>query len=286
VRSEFDAIATNLGSGLAGTAAVGWGDARATWRIDLADGRSVAARRIGGPDRAERAARFTAVVERVSSFGLPVPPVTPVGTPDAVWLVSDWVDGDTGAAWLGDDDRARTLAGAMGSLSRRLRAVDTTGLHLRVETAANAAARAAAQLSAVRPDLAAPTVHAIKAAIDRIGPGQDDGPSVLAHGDFAPINVVMRDDGTIAALLDFEHAGLGSALSDVAWWGWVVRHHHPSAWESAWSTFVAAADVDLDATAQRASALVVTRLLEAVAGAHDPLERERWRSRLDQAAGW
>ena len=32
-------------------------------------------------------------------------------------------------------------------------------------------------------------------------------------------------------------------MADVAWWGWVVRHHHPDAWGAAWPTFRAAAGV-------------------------------------------
>ncbi len=278
---EAEVVAAGLGSATGAIEKVGWGDAGATWRIALADGRQVAGRRLHGPDRSDRADRLVAVIGRAVSAGLPVPPMTRIDTADAVWLVDDWVDGETGAAWLANDDRARALAGAMGSLSCRLRALDTTGLMLSLETPSEAAT----QLADVRHGLAAPTVSALEAAIQRIGPGEDEDPGFI-HGDFAPINVVMRDDGTVAALLDFEHARLGSRHSDIAWWGWVVRHHHPKAWAACWATFAAAAEVDPDAAAEHVRARVLIRLLEAAAGAADGAERGRWLRRLRETAAW
>ena len=54
---------------------------------------------------------------------------------------------------------------------------------------------------------------------------------VFAHGDLAPVNVVMdggAGPGVVVALLDLERARLAHPLFDAAWWSWVVRYHHPS----------------------------------------------------------
>jgi aminoglycoside phosphotransferase (APT) family kinase protein len=136
------------------------------------------------------------------------------------------------------------------------------------------------------PVLDAPTHAALDAAIDRLEASRD-GPAVFVHGDFAPINVIVDGDGEIVALLDLEHAGVGSPLFDAAWWGWVVRHHHPDAWSAGWTTFAAAAGIDTGAgTELDIRALQVTRLLEAMAVAEDDVATARWARRLAEAATW
>jgi hypothetical protein len=86
-------------------------------------------------------------------------------------------------------------------------------------------------------------------------------------------------------LLDLEHVRIGPALADVAWWGWVVRHHHPDAWATAWPEFLDAAGVPGDpVTMDGLRALALLRLLEAVAGSTDPTTRARWVDRLEQTA--
>ncbi len=86
----------------------------------------------------------------------------------------------------------------------------------------------------------------------------------MIHGDFAPINVIVGADGEIAALLDFEHARAASPVVDVAWWGWVVRHHHPEAWAAAWPTFRAAAGVEPGVTDADLHALALLELARRV----------------------
>jgi aminoglycoside phosphotransferase (APT) family kinase protein len=113
---------------------------------------------------------------------------------------------------------------------------------------------------------------------------------VFVHGDLAPVNVILAPDGAIRALLDVEHAALGSPAADAAWWGWVVRHHHPEAWSASWPTFLEAAGLvagDGDGLTRRAlRATMLVRLLSSVVDASDVATRGRWAARLDEAAAW
>ncbi len=112
------------------------------------------------------------------------------------------------------------------------------------------------------------------------------GPLAFVHGDFAPVNVVVAPDGTIAALLDFEHAHAGDPLEDVAWWGWVVRHHHPDAWHAAWPTFCAAAGADPDRDGPTLRALMLDELSRRAAAPGNEADRQRWLDRLAEATAW
>jgi len=108
-------------------------------------------------------------------------------------------------------------------------------------------------------------------------------PLAFVHGDLAPINVVLRADGTVAALLDFEHARVSDPLTDVAWWGWVVRHHHPDAWMTAGRAFLEAAGIRGEGDEERLRALAVCELLDRAATASEPAARERWLALLVDA---
>ena len=73
---------------------------------------------------------------------------------------------------------------------------------------------------------------------------------------------------------------------DVAWWGWVVRHHHPEAWAAAWPTFRAAAGVEPGVTDADLHALALLELARRVVSAADAEARRRWLERLTDAATW
>jgi aminoglycoside phosphotransferase (APT) family kinase protein len=53
------------------------------------------------------------------------------------------------------------------------------------------------------------------------------GQGVVVHGDFGPNNVLL-DGSEVVALLDWEWARPGAAITDLAWCEWVVRTHHPA----------------------------------------------------------
>jgi aminoglycoside phosphotransferase (APT) family kinase protein len=286
----LEGLAVRLGSTMVGSTAVGWGDAAATYRIEMSDGRVLAARRLDGPTASATAHQRAAVMIRLASEGLPVPHPTVVGSEDGTWLVTPWIDGNTGAAWLDTPERARTLAEGMGRMARHLRTVDPDELELDRTTATSQglAERARAWLSGVEVDLRAPTTAALVETIGWLSAESRWTPGFV-HGDFAPINVIVDAACGVVALLDIEQASLGSPLADIAWWGWVVRHHHPEAWNASWATFRGTAGVDAEPggpTDVGLRATMLVRLLKAVVEAGDPAARARWSSRLDAAAAW
>ncbi len=254
-QSELDDVAERLGARLLAAEPVGWGDARATHRLSLADGRTFAARRLAGGDSGARGRRIVGIMARLAEAGLPVPSPTVVETGSGPWLVTRWIDGETGAHWLDDPDRARRLAERMGRLASRLRAFDLDGDVI--------------ESRGQRSRGAKPPEHA-----------------AFVHGDFAPVNVIVDADGEIAALLDFEHATQGPALLDVAWWGWVVRHHHPEAWTAAWPTFLGAAGLEPGPIEARLHELVLGTLARRAATAEGADGRRRWLDRLTAARAW
>lgn len=271
-------VAGALGTRLAGVTSIGWGDARATSRLDLADGRRVAVRRYAGPGRAD-ADRTAGIMAGVSARGVPVPDATVIQTASASWLVTPWLDGPLGSTWLDTPDRARTLAGSMGSLRRQV-----------VALAPSVAAAAFGTSEATTPDTTEftdaldPSIRrVVEAALGTIASRQTKA-TTFVHGDFAPINVVLATDGTIRALLDFEYARVGSPLEDVAWWGWVVRYHHPEAWAAAWPRFCEAAGVDPVAEAAEVAAFAVSELVRRASAASDERSRHGWLERIARTA--
>ena len=253
---ELNHVAEQLGARLLAADPIGWGDARATHRLTLADGRRFAARRFGGPESHARVERIGRVMTRLAQAGLPVPAPTGVDAAGGAWLLTAWVEGETGATWLGDPDRARHLADRMGRLAHRLRTMGLASVDLDDRSAAD-------------PEDADVTVRV-----------------AFIHGDFAPINVIMRRDGEIGALVDFEHAGAGPALLDVAWWGWVVRHHHPEVWTAVWPTFLSAAGLEPGHLEPRLHELVLQTLADRAAGSDDAEARRQWQQRLSAARAW
>ena len=252
--SDLQAVAKGLGASLGAAEPVGPGDARATHRLTLADGRSFAARQFSTSVQRERIEQIASLMTRLGALGLPVPTPTVVETGGHGWLVTPWIDGETGSEWLADPDRARHLADQMGRLARRVRGIHLDALGLQERS-------------------------------PHVDGADTTAPIAFVHGDFAPINVVMDPGGEIRALLDFEDAGVGPELLDVAWWSWVVRHHHPEAWTAAWPTFLRAAGLE-PGLADQLHALALRALAERAAAADDPVRRRRWRERLRAAQAW
>ncbi len=205
--------------------------------------------------------------------GIPVPDPRIIEIEGTPWLITSHVDGAVGAAWLDTGARARTLAGSMASVRRQLLEIDQS-----------TAMRPATIRAVDRPPRNSPAGDALEIAesvLSQRRPG-----TAFVHGDFAPINVIVDGNGDVSALLDFEHAHLGDPLEDVAWWSWVVRHHHPDAWRAAWPTFCAVASVDPVEDGETIHALVVLQLARRAAAAKDVDRRDRWLARAAEAAVW
>ena len=84
--AALDALARALGSRLLGAAPVPWGDSGTTLRIELADGRRVAARAIEAPRRSD-AVRTARAMDDARRADVPVPAPTILEAGGAIWLL-------------------------------------------------------------------------------------------------------------------------------------------------------------------------------------------------------
>jgi aminoglycoside phosphotransferase (APT) family kinase protein len=115
--------------------------------------------------------------------------------------------------------------------------------------------------------LAAVERSALTGLVGRVPALFANRPVVLAHGDFAPVNV-LTDGTSLTGLLDFESVRLADPLFDVAWWAWAVSFSSPAVLESSWPAFLQGAGIDADEEdlPDRVRALQVLRMLELTAG--------------------
>ena len=289
---DWSDLAARLGSGIAEVIPARWGDTRAVTRVRLADGRDLAARRLVGPVAGDEADRLARASAHLQVAGIRVAwPVDRYPAADGAWVVTPWVPGPLGASSLGDPAGRRVLAASMGRLTARLSAVEIGALEL--------------DRTWAEPSLIADRVTA---ALKTLSEGQDDPASVviaadiehvtsawtgarewsvgLAHGDLAPVNVVIEDDGELV-LLDLGGLRVGPRILDVAWWGWILRFHHPEAWADTWDVFLDGAGMppsgELNA---RATAVARLLLLERAVEATSDADRTRWLERLRTTSSW
>jgi Ser/Thr protein kinase RdoA (MazF antagonist) len=227
--------------------------------------------------------------------GLPLAEVV-AGQADArpPFVVSRFVEGTPGRDLLASDDDARRLGAAVGALLHRLQAVPTTGLRLSTTWADAARLAPAAQgwLDRGRPALEPSDVRSLERLLAGIPELLRDEPPVFAHGDLAPVNVVLDGD-VVVGLLDLERARLAQPVFDAAWWLWIIGHHHPERLAAAGGAFHSAAGIDPadPQTRQRLRAIAALQCLEMLAHtqASGPASapaaghRATWASRVGEA---
>ena len=289
-----------LGSPVVAAAAARWGFTNRTTLATLADGRRLAVQRLADRGAARRRLRLAPpLAVRLAAAGVPTAPLLggdAGATPS--YVVHAAVDGANGAEWLTSERGAVRLARLMGALAAPIAAVDARGLRLPATWAdpGRLARASRARLARSSPRLGAASVRALQAAIEKLEPLFAGRRPVFAHGDFAPVNVLIarRASGrgwAVAALLDLEWARLADPLFDVAWWGWVVRFHHPERWPTAWPAFLAAAGAAGEvahgpaAFAARIRTLQLLRLLELADRSRGRAAAE-WAARLESAVRW
>jgi aminoglycoside phosphotransferase (APT) family kinase protein len=187
------------------------------------------------------------------------------------WVLFDALPGvpvpEAGDARL-EGPRFPAIARSMGELLARFRRLPAAGLELDDRWAdpgrlAAQAGRWAWQLTG----LTGAERTALDGLLGRVPALFGDRPVVLAHGDFAPVNV-LTDGTSLTGLLDFESVRLADPLFDVAWWAWAVSFSSPAVLESAWPPFLDGAGIDATDPdlPGRVGALQVLRMLELLAG--------------------
>ena len=279
-------LATAVGEQVTSYARARWGFTNQTFLVALADGTRRAVQRPTRTPSESAMLLQRALAERLTDAGIATPPLLTwdLGA-DPPWIVRGYLPGTTANTLLEDEDAALAMAALCGALLPQIAATPTHGLALDVrwaagETLAAAAAGWLATIAAPLGSRAALTLADVCAELPQLFAGR---PPRLAHGDFCPVNLLI-DGGRISGVLDLEGARLADALFDVAWWGWVVRFHHPERWRAIWPTFMAAAtqgDVSDEAGATRERRIWALQLLQLLErAALEPAQRELWVERL------
>ena len=216
---------------------------------------------------------------------VPVPPIVAAdpGAP-VPYLVTRFVAGTPGRDLLGDDASAARLGAAAGALARELRGVPTAGLRLPRRWADPGRLGSAAQawLERAGDALDPAAARCLRTRVSRLGDEIGAWAPVFAHGDLAPVNLILRE-GRVEALLDLERARLAHQLYDAAWWTWIVRHHHPEREASANGAFLEAAGIGADRASSHSLALLgALACLEMLAGVRrrDTSARQEWARRV------
>jgi aminoglycoside phosphotransferase (APT) family kinase protein len=314
--TEADALSNLVGLPVSTVERCAWGFENRTDVATLADGRRVVVQRISYHTMAEHKLRLAQLLpDRLAGVGIRLPRVLaadPRANPP--YAVREYIPGEIGAALLRSDEGAIRLATVMGALLPHLARVATDGLRLHTGWSApeRLARQARQQLDRCDTLLDATTSAALTHTIDQLPQLFANRSACFAHGDFCPVNALIDERRTTndersdfvltntnstdaysspsvlrpsssVALLDIEFARLADPLFDAAWWGWVVRYHHPERWRVAWPHFLAAAGIPNDpTTAERIRALQQLRLLEALDyyAALTPNNAPMWVTRL------
>jgi aminoglycoside phosphotransferase (APT) family kinase protein len=199
-------------------------------------------------DRASMARRLR-IARQLSALApwLPLPEVLAGDSRAPVpFIVTRYVPGRAGSALLADDDQAALLGARMGGLAKDISLAPIFGLGLSTTWAdADRLDVAARRWLAGSADLLGPTVTStLHQLLERLRMVFAGAEPVFAHGDFVPVNVIVRD-GAVVALLDLERARIAHPLFDVAWFRCVVRHHHRRQWGVVGPAFMSAAGIAL-----------------------------------------
>ena len=267
-----------------------WATRTRTYVVSLGLGDRVVLQRMGDRRAMGRRIRLGRLLPVVAPW-VPVPAVLAGDASAAApFAVTRFVPGVPARELLADDAGAELLGREMGKLARDLARVPTRSLRLPglwgdPDRLASAARR---WLDEVTPEIGPSARVMLGRLLDRLPDELGGTTPVFAHGDFAPVNVILRD-GHAVALLDLERARLADPLFDAAWWRWILRHHHPERRSVAGPAFLTAAGIDDGPrTTARLDLLAALQLLEMLHGspARPPASRRAWKARLLGVLAW
>jgi aminoglycoside phosphotransferase (APT) family kinase protein len=222
---------------------------------------------------------------------LPVPEVLGGdGHGPTPYVVSRFVAGTSGRDLLDDDAHAPLVGTATGRVAREIARVPAAGLRLSRTWADSDRLAAAARrwLEEAGAHVGAEAADAVRGIIERLPDRFAGVRPAFAHGDLAPVNLLIRDDAVVA-LLDLERARLAHPLFDAAWWSWIIRYHHPARWPAAGRAFLAEAGIERSAgTLAQLNGLAVLQCLEMLAGtpARETGTRREWADRVARVLEW
>ena len=250
-----------------------WASGVRTSLVTLEDGRRVVhqegASTVAGRAGIARRMRFARAL-RSAAPGLPVPEVLDGDErANPPFAVTSYLPGEPGDALLATPAGAARLGRVAGSAARALAsrsppAALGRSLPRTWADPDRLAAAAAGWLREAGPLLDQAATDAVRAVLDRI-PTLLAAPPVVAHGDLAPVNLLV-DGERLAGILDLERLRLAPPLFDAAWFRLLVQHHHPERWPDAGPPLLAALDLpDDETTAATLDDLAVLACLEMLA---------------------
>jgi aminoglycoside phosphotransferase (APT) family kinase protein len=250
-----------------------WGFQNRTDIVTLGSGDRVVVQRYRRRDDAAYRLRVMRALWRpAAEAGIAIPRVREADLDaDPAWVIFDVLPGvpvpESGDAGL-ESPRFPAIARSMGELLASFRWLPIAGVQLddRWADPGRLAAHADRWVRQIT-GLAATERTALAELLDRVPALFAKRPVVLAHGDFAPVNV-LTDGTSLTGLLDFESVRLADPVFDVAWWAWAVSFASPAVLESAWPPFLQGAEIDATdlELPVRVRSLQVLRMLELLAG--------------------
>jgi aminoglycoside phosphotransferase (APT) family kinase protein len=262
-----------LGESVAHIRRAAWGFTNRTDIVTLTGGQRVVLQRYRNRDDVDRRLRVTRALQVPAARADIALPRERASDLDAEppWVVFDALPGmpvpDLDQAGF-EDPRFPQLARSMGDLLTRFRELSPTGVSIDdLWTSPDRLATEAAAWSTAVHSLPGPVRPALDALIDTVPALFAGRPAALAHGDFAPVNI-LTDGVMLTGLLDLESVRLADPLFDVAWWAWAVGCALDGVLEGAWPAFLEGAGIEADDPdlPDRLRSLQVLRMLELLAG--------------------
>ncbi len=261
-------IADRLGDRVASVVDVtqSWETATRTRIVTMQSGDRVVVQSMGDRAALARRLRLSQRLPIVAPW-LPIPEIrlAELAAPNPV-IVTRFIAGTSGREMLATDAQAQVLGRLLGGLLGDLRRVPISGLHLHGTWSRPDQLLAAARrwTEGARDVLGATAPQVLAELLAEAWELLSAEPVVFAHGDLAPVNVVVRN-GRLVALLDLEHARIAPALFDAARVRWIIRHHHPERWPALRDPFLAAAGLDQGTrTLRTLNLLAALQCLEAL----------------------
>jgi aminoglycoside phosphotransferase (APT) family kinase protein len=313
-RTDIEALSTIIGVRVVAAELCRWGFENRTVIATLEDDRRLVVQRINSRAAAGHKLHLARVLpDRLAAVGVRAPRLLSAdAAAEPPYAVREYLPGESAASLMGTVAGAIQVARAMGALLPQLALVEIAGAGLSHAWASptSLTRMAQQQLDRCRPLLDGPTSATLEATIAEVPSHFADRPAAFAHGDFCPVNALLeigdwrletRDvilqspisnlpPPSVIGLLDLEFARIADPLFDAAWWGWVVRYHHPERWLHAWPQLLAAAGIaDNTETAVRIRVIQRLRCLEMIdycATTRTHEVAKMWVGRLGTTLGW
>jgi len=271
-RADFGWLEQVLDQPIIEAAPAAWGSQNHTAVVTLADGSRVVSQLFRRGGDAERRMRvMDALRDTAADKGIAIPRVRRFELEeDPPWIVFEMPPGEPCTEFVVAGPRFPMLARAMGAMLAGFSELPCADVELDDMWARPRylGARADAWAECLAPALSAEQAADLEAVLADLPTLFDGRPAVLAHGDYAPVNILVRAD-IVTGLLDFESVRVADPLYDAAWWAWSVGLAGADVLAAAWPSFLEGMGIDPaePLLAQRIRSMQVVRTLEMLADA-------------------